>query len=130
MRIDKYLWCIRLFKTRTLAADACKKNQVYINGLVAKSSREVFGGEKLKIKKSPIFYEVLVLDIPPSRVGAKLVDQFRKDITPPEVLEQLEQLRLAHSLFGRMGEGRPTKKDRRDLTDWELDHLEQLGENE
>jgi len=130
MRIDKYLWSIRYYKTRSLAAEACKKNQVHINGQLCKASREVFGGEKVKVRKNQVDLELLVLDTPSSRVGAKLVDVYRKDITPPEVLERMAQIRLAQSLDNRWGEGRPTKKDRRDIEDYTWDWLEEADDDE
>lgn len=82
MRIDKYLWCVRYFKTRGLAADAIKKGHVSVNGQVAKASREVFATDKIILRKDQINYEMQVLDLPPNRVGAKLVDIYRKDTTP------------------------------------------------
>ena len=84
MRIDKYLWCIRLFKTRNIATQACKKGQVKIDDINVKPSREIYGNETITIRKNQINYKVIVLDIPPNRVGAKLVDLYRKDITPKE----------------------------------------------
>lgn len=119
MRIDKYLWCVRYYKTRTLAADACKKNQVTVNGNVAKSSKEVFSGDKITFRKDQITYIISVLDIPQNRVGAKLVDIYRRDETPEEAFQHLEMLKLSKTHYRRFGEGRPTKKDRRDMEDYE-----------
>ena len=84
MRIDKYLWCIRFFKTRSIATEACKKGHVKINGDSIKPSKLVFSGEKLMVRKDQLNYQIQVLDLPASRVGAKLVDLYRKDITPKE----------------------------------------------
>jgi ribosome-associated heat shock protein Hsp15 len=118
MRIDKFLWCTRYFKTRGLASDAIKKGHVQINGQLAKPSRELFKLDKIKLRKDQINYEILVLDIPSNRVGAKLVDLYRKDETPKEAFEHLELLRLNQEFYREKGTGRPTKKERRDLDDY------------
>lgn len=115
MRIDKYLWCVRYYKTRNMVTEACRKNHVTVNGVVAKASREVFPGDKVTFRKDQITHIVTVLDIPPNRVGAKLVDIYRKDDTPPESYAHLELLKLSKEHYRKSGEGRPTKKDRRDL---------------
>ena len=121
MRIDKYLWCVRYFKTRGLAADAIKKGHVSVNGQVAKASREVFATDKIILRKDQINYEMQVLDLPPNRVGAKLVDIYRKDTTPAEAFAHLEMLKLTKEYYRAKGTGRPTKKDRRDLEDYVSD---------
>lgn len=118
MRVDKYLWCIRYFKTRSLATKACRKGQVKINGETAKASREVFPSDTLQVRKNQIDYQLKVLDHPRSRVGAKLVDIYRMDTTPKENLEKLDLLHYAKTKHRKKGTGRPTKKDRRDLDDW------------
>lgn len=118
MRIDKYLWCIRLFKTRSMAATACKKGQVKINGISQKPSKEVYGNEEIVIRKNQINYKIIVLEIPDNRVGAKLVDLYRKDITPKEEFEKTELLKFAKSHYRKKGIGRPTKKDRRDIENY------------
>ncbi len=118
MRIDKYLWCTRYFKTRSLATQACKKGHIKINSKNIKPSKEIFTGEKVIVRKNQINYEFLVLDTPKNRVGAKLVDLYRKDITPKEAFENLEMLRFAKDYYRKKGEGRPTKKDRRDIDDY------------
>ena len=115
MRIDKYLWCIRIYKTRSLATEACKKGHIKISGSNAKPSREIFGNELLLVRKEQINYQLKVLDIPGSRVGAKLVDLYRKDLTPKEEFEKNELLQFAKEYYRKKGEGRPTKKDRRDI---------------
>lgn len=125
MRVDKYLWCVRYYKTRNMVTEACKKNHVTVNGHVAKPSKEVFATDKVTFRKDQITHIITVLDIPPNRVGAKLVDIYRKDETPAESYEHLELLKLSKEHYRKTGEGRPTKKDRRDLedygneTDWE-----------
>lgn len=130
MRVDKYLWCVRYYKTRNMVTEACKKNHVTVNGQVAKPSKEVFPGDKVTFRKDQITYTITVLDLPANRVGPKLVDIYRKDETPPESFAHLEMLRLSKEHYRRAGEGRPTKKDRRDLdefgsdTDYFFDHEE------
>ncbi|MGX7666808.1 RNA-binding S4 domain-containing protein [Flavobacterium pedocola] len=121
MRIDKYLWCIRYYKTRSIATEACKKGHITVNGQEAKPSRDVFPSDKITLRKDQINYVLTVLDIPESRVGAKLVDIYRKDETPPEAFAHLEMLRLSKEHYRTKGQGRPTKKDRRDIDDYTLD---------
>lgn len=121
MRIDKYLWCIRYYKTRSIATDAVKKGHISINGQKAKASRDVFSGDKISVRKDQINYIISVLGIPDNRVGAKLVDMYRKDETPAEAFEHLELLKLAKEHYRSKGDGRPTKKDRRDIDEYTLD---------
>jgi len=123
MRIDKYLWCIRYYKTRNVASTAVKKGQVKVNGSTVKPSREVFPMDKIVLRKNQIDYQLTVLDIPESRVGAKLVDIYRKDTTPKEAFEHNELLSFAKTHYRKKGLGRPTKKDRRDIDDY-LDESE------
>lgn len=118
MRIDKYLWCIRYLKTRNIATQACKKGSVRVNGDIVKPSRDVYPGDVITLRKNQINYKIEVLDLPPSRVGAKLVDLYRKDVTPKEAFETNEMLQYAKSYYRKKGVGRPTKKDRRDLDDF------------
>ncbi len=118
MRIDKYLWTIRYFKTRNQATEACKKGHVSINGQQVKPSREVYPTDRIKIRKDQINYELTVLDIPASRVGAKLVDIYRKDTTPPDAFEHSDLLKFSKDYYRKKGAGRPTKKDRRELDDY------------
>ena len=124
MRIDKFLWCTRYFKTRSLATDACKKGHVKSSGENIKPSRDVFPGDKLLVRKNQVNYELLVLDIPLNRVGAKLVDLYRKDLTPPEAFENQELLRYSRDFYRKKGTGRPTKKDRRDIDSYTDEDLE------
>ena len=121
MRIDKYLWCIRVFKTRTIATTACKKGQVKIENKNIKPSKEVFGDELILVRKNQINYQIKVLDLPESRVGAKLVDLYRKDITPKEEFEKNELLKYSKDYYRKKGAGRPTKKDRRDIEGYQED---------
>jgi ribosome-associated heat shock protein Hsp15 len=97
---------------------ACKKGQVKINGQVVKPSREVLRQDKLEIRKDQIIYQCTVLDIPKSRLGAKLVDIYRMDTTPISAFEQRELQKLSQDYYREKGEGRPTKRDRRDLDDF------------
>ena len=118
MRVDKYLWCIRYFKTRSIATEACKKGHIRINDIQVKPSREVYATDKINIRKNQVNYVIQVLDTPKNRVGAKLVDMYRKDITPKENFEHLELLKYAKDYYRKKGVGRPTKKDRRDIDDY------------
>ena len=118
MRIDKYLWCVRYYKTRSIATTACKKGQVKVNGDVVKPSREVYATDVIELRKDQINYKLKINDIPESRVGAKLVDIYRTDITPKEQFEAQELLKFAKDYYRKKGVGRPTKKDRRDIDDF------------
>lgn len=118
MRIDKYLWCIRLFKTRNMASEACKKGLVKIDDKKLKSSKEIFGNEEITVRKNQVNYKIKVLDIPKSRVGAKLVDLYRKDLTPLQEINKLDLLNYTKDYYRKKGMGRPTKKDRRDIDDY------------
>lgn len=118
MRVDKYLWCVRYFKTRSIATNACKTGKVKIKGDNVKPSREVYPGDQIQVRKEQVDYILEVLDLPESRLGAKLVDIYRKDITPKENLEKLELLKYSKDYYRKKGTGRPTKKDRRDLDDF------------
>ena len=126
MRIDKYLWCIRIFKTRSIATAACKKGQVKIDAKNIKPSKEVFGNELIIVRKNQINYQIKVLDLPESRVGAKLVEQYRKDVTPKEAFENTELLKFAKDYYRKKGTGRPTKKDRRDIDDYTDETKEEI----
>jgi len=90
MRIDKYLWCVRYYKTRNMVTEACKKNHVTVNGLVAKPSKEVFPTDKITFRKDQITQIITVLDIPENRVGAKLVDMYRRNDTPAESFQHVQ----------------------------------------
>src|SRR5690606_35549100 len=118
MRVDKFLWAVRYFKTRSIATEACRQGKVKVNGSAVKASREVYPGDKLGIRKNQIDYELEVLDLPPSRVGAKLLGLYINDVTPKEAFEKLELLKYSQDYYRKKGTGRPTKKDRRDIEDW------------
>lgn len=118
MRIDKFLWCVRYYKTRSLATTACKKGQVRINNDIVKPSRDVYPMDIVQLRKNQINYRLKVNDIPPSRMGAKLVDLYRTDTTPKEQFEAQELLKYSKDYYRKKGVGRPTKKDRRDIDDF------------
>lgn len=118
MRIDKYLWCIRVYKTRSLAAAQIKLDKVWVNEELAKASRSVKEGDVIKVRKGPIHFSYKVLSFPKTRVGAKLLAEYVADITDAEELKKLEILRLQYRDQRRKGLGRPTKKERRDLDDF------------
>tara|TARA_B100000768_G_C11160701_1_gene324392 strand:+ start:279 stop:662 length:384 start_codon:yes stop_codon:yes gene_type:complete len=118
MRIDQYLWAVRYFKSRSIATRACKKNQIKVNDQVAKPSREVFPMDKIIIRKEQVNLSLDVLDIPKSRISAKLVDIYRVNTTPKDTFKQNELQSLALKYHREKGEGRPTKKDRRELEDY------------
>ena len=130
MRIDKYLWCVRYYKTRNIATEACKKGHIKINGEQVKPSREVYKNDKIIVRKNHINYQLEVLDIPLSRVGAKLVDLYRQDNTPEEAFEQAELQQLAQDYYREKGEGRPTKKDRRAIDNLLNDFQEDLDDDD
>lgn len=121
VRIDKWLWAVRIFKTRTIATDACKKNRVAINGSEAKPSKMVKIGDVVKVKRPPVTYEFEVMDVTEKRMGAKLVPDFMKNVTPPEAFEALELKKLVGFKDRAKGLGRPTKKDRRDLDNFAIE---------
>ncbi len=118
MRVDKYLWCVRYYKTRSLATAACKKGQVRVNQDVVKPSREVYPLDVINVRKNQINYQLKVNDIPEHRVGAKLVDIYRTDTTPKEAFEAQDLLKYSKDYYRKKGTGRPTKKDRRDIDDY------------
>lgn len=118
MRIDKFLWCVRFYKTRSIAADEIKKNRVSVGNNVVKSSKEVKPGDVIKIRKNQIDYQIKVLEIPKSRLGAKLVPLHIEDKTDKEQYEILKLRKLTQDYYRGKGEGRPTKKDRRDMDEY------------
>lgn len=117
-RIDKWLWAARIFKTRSLAADACKSGRVTLNGAQVKPSRTVKEGDEVGVKKSPVTYTFRVKQAIEKRVGAKLLPDILEDITTPEQYEILEMQRISGFVGRAKGTGRPTKKDRRALDDF------------
>lgn len=118
MRIDKFLWSIRFYKTRTIATEEIKKNRVSIGEATVKSSKEVKEGDVIKIRKNQIDYKIKVIQIPKSRIGAKLVPLHIKDVTDKEQYELLKLRKMSQDYYRNKGEGRPTKKDRRDMDEY------------
>lgn len=116
VRIDKWLWAIRVFKTRGLAAEACKKGRIIINGMEVKPSREIKPGEIVFIRKLPVVYTIQVKELVHNRLPAQQVKDFAEDLTSPE---ELEKLKIKEDMFFKRdkGSGRPTKKDRRLMDD-------------
>lgn len=121
-RLDKWLWAARIFKTRTIAADACKNGRVAINGAQAKPSRAIKVGDEISVRKPPITYTFRVLQCIEKRVGARLLPDILVDITPPEQYEALEMSRISGFVDRARGTGRPTKKERRALDDFSDDY--------
>jgi ribosome-associated heat shock protein Hsp15 len=123
MPIHKFLWSVRLFKTRSKATSACNKEQVRLNGDVVKASKLVQEKNVIALKNGAFWREFKVLDFPKSRVGAKLVGDFMLEITPKEVLDQLTSVEKLNRENQALGiKGRPTKKDRRDLDKRRFDY--------
>lgn len=115
VRVDKYLFAMRLYKTRTIAADACKKGRITMGGAQLKPSRAFHIGDVFSVRKGPITYTYRVKQLSENRLGAKLVPDYLQDITAPDQLELLELARLAGQTGRDRGTGRPTKKDRREI---------------
>jgi ribosome-associated heat shock protein Hsp15 len=129
VRIDKWLWAVRLFKTRTLAAEACKKGKVIIKGVQVKPSRNVRVEDVISIKRNPFLFSFQVLALSENRMNAKLVPDFMKNVTTADQLELIELARLTGQNGRDRGTGRPTKKDRRDLEDFtEPDFMDEDGD--
>lgn len=118
VRLDKWLWAARIFKTRSIATDACKNGRVMIDGVKLKPSRMIKEGEVIQVKKSPITYSFRVLKAIQNRVGAKLIPEVLENITPKDQLEILEMHRLSGFVNRARGTGRPTKKERRELDEF------------
>lgn len=115
VRVDKWLWAVRIFKTRTIASEACKKGRVTIDNKTVKPSRMIRIGEVVQVKKPPVTFSFKVLNLSDKRMGAKLVPEFMQNVTPPEEYEILEMKKLSGFVDRQRGSGRPTKKERRDL---------------
>ncbi len=119
-RLDKFLWASRIFKTRTIAADACKNGRVMQDGVKLKPSRMVKEGDIIQVRKPPVTYSFRILRAIQNRVGAKLVPDILENVTPPEQYELLEMSRISGFVGRARGTGRPTKKERRELDDFTL----------
>ncbi|BBD44316.1 MAG: RNA-binding S4 domain-containing protein [Petrimonas sp.] len=115
VRIDKWMWAVRIFKTRTVALDACKKGRVLIDNVSVKPSRMIRVGDVVQVRKPPVTFSFKVLGLSDKRMGAKLVPQFMENVTPPEQYEILELNKISGFVDRQRGTGRPTKKERRDL---------------
>jgi len=118
VRIDKWLWAVRLFKTRSLAAEACKKGKVIVQNIQVKPSRNVKVGDVISIKRNPILFSFKVLALSENRMNAKLVPEFMLNVTTSDQLELIELAKLAGQSGRDRGTGRPTKKDRREIEDF------------
>lgn len=114
-RIDKWLWSARIFKTRTIAADACKNGRIAVNGVNVKPSRMVKEGDVISVRKPPVTYSFKILKTIEQRVGAKLLPEIYENVTAPEQYELLEMIRISGFAGRARGTGRPTKKDRRQI---------------
>ena len=114
-RIDKWLWASRIFKTRSIAADACKNGRVTVGNVTVKPSRMVKVGETVSVRNPPITYSFRILKTIEQRVGAKLLPEIYENVTAPEQYELLEMTRISGFVDRARGTGRPTKKDRRSL---------------
>jgi ribosome-associated heat shock protein Hsp15 len=115
LRLDKFIWAVRLFKTRSLSASEIKAENVLVNEETVKPSANVKVGDIIKVKRNPIWRSYEVKELLKRRVGAKLVDQYIKEVTPDEEIEKLEMMKMMPGFDRRKGEGRPTKKERRNL---------------
>ena len=118
VRVDKWLWAVRIFKTRSQSTEACRKGHISIGNLPVKPSRAIQPGEIIQVRKSPVVRSFKVLALAEKRMSAKLIVDFLEDVTPPEELEILEMQKNMNWLARDRGTGRPTKKDRRDLDDF------------
>lgn len=138
-RLDKWLWAVRIFKTRSIAAEACKKGRVSLNGNQVKAAHMVKENDVVQVRKPPITYSFRVLQAIEKRVGAKLVPQMMENVTPPDQLEILEMSKISGFINRAKGTGRPTKKERRELDeftapefmgdfDFDMDDLEENEE--
>ncbi|SCD22072.1 ribosome-associated heat shock protein Hsp15 [Proteiniphilum saccharofermentans] len=115
VRIDKWLWAVRIFKTRTAASEACKKGRVVISSVAVKPSRNIRAGEIIEVRKPPVTFSFKVLALTDKRMGATKVPEFMENVTPPDQYELLELNRISGFVDRQRGAGRPTKKERRDL---------------
>lgn len=136
-RLDKWLWAARIFKTRTIAADACKNGRVMMDGVKMKPSRMIKEGDVVQVRKPPVTYSFKVLKAIQNRIGAKLVPEVLENVTTPDQYELLEMNRISGFIDRARGTGRPTKKERRELDDFvqpaffgDFDFMDDEGEDE
>ena len=118
IRIDKWLWAVRIFKTRSLAADACEKGKIFVNEQQVKASRNIKPHEIVSVRKGAFMMQFEILQLAENRMSAKLAIDFCKDITPAEEIEKIKTHAIATNLYRNRGEGRPTKKERRAMDDF------------
>lgn len=118
VRIDKWMWSTRIFKTRTIAVEACKKGRVLMQNVTVKPARMVKVGDVIQVRKPPVIYSFKVLELTEKRMGAKLVPQYLEDVTPKDQLAILEMQAASGFVNRARGTGRPTKKDRRELVEF------------
>ena len=121
MRIDQLLWCLRYYKSRSLATSACKKGHIRLNNKILKPSREILPLDEILVRKNQINYEFKVLDIPKSRVGAKIIDVYRQNLTKNNAFDNKEKQNLNKIINRNQGLGRPTKKNRREIDNFTND---------
>lgn len=132
VRIDKWLWAMRIFKTRTVATEACKKGRVSVGGAVVKPSRMIKVGDIINVRKPPVTYSFKALALTENRLGAKLVPEYMENVTPRSELDLLEVVKISGFIDRRKGLGRPTKREGRDLAEfteslsdgWDFDFLD------
>ena len=127
-RLDKWLWSARIFKTRTIAADACKNGRVQVNGVQVKPSRMVKVGDVIAVRKPPVTYSFKILKAIEQRVGAKLLPEIYENVTTPDQYELLEMTRISGFVNRQRGTGRPTKKDRRQMDAFVAPSLEDFSD--
>lgn len=138
VRIDKWLWAMRIFKTRTIATEACKKGRVMVDGVVVKPSRTIKVGDVINVRKPPVTYSFSVLALTQNRLGAKLVPDYMENITPKSELDLLDVVKISGFIDRRKGLGRPTKREGRELAEftdsmsdgWDFDFLDDDDEDE
>lgn len=121
VRVDKWLWAVRVFKTRSIATDAVKKGRVMVNDVLVKPSRTIKPGDIIKVKKPPVTYSFRVIQLVQNRLGAKLVPDYMENITPQSELDILDIVRVSGFIDRRKGLGRPTKREGRELAEFTSD---------
>ncbi len=139
VRIDKWLWAMRIFKTRTIATEACKKGRVLMGGVAVKPSRTIKTGDVIDVRKPPVTYSFRVKALTQNRLGAKLVPDYMENITPKSELDLLDIVKISGFIDRRKGLGRPTKREGRELAQftesisddgWDIDFLDDGDEDE
>ena len=125
VRIDKFLWSVRIYKTRSIASEACRRGRIIINSIQVKPSRSVFKDEIITVKKLPVIYIYRIVEPIENRVSAKLVSKYIEDLTPEEEKIKLDLRHAGFTSYREKGAGRPTKKERRNLDRFtgDIDHL-------